>query len=307
MHLAVYLPFLSAALFGLAAGPLAARLPPATATWLLSVGGLLTSTATTVSLALLGFTLLGQSPLLADRGPWSNTALRQQDPVAAPIAVVALVILTVLAVRTVRATTRRMTALRETYRMAAALPGAGGGELAVLHSDDRYAVALPGRPGRIAITTAMLHTLDAGQRRAVLAHERSHLTHHHHAHQTLTQVAAAANPLLHRLPTAITLSCERWADEDAALTCRRDTVASALIRAATTTRSTSPVVALAAATTHVAARVAALRAPSSPHSLWRAGLLITLLLATTTALTEATHDTERLFERALYAYQTGQR
>jgi hypothetical protein len=306
MYVAVYLPFFFAALFGLAAGPLAARLPPAIATWLLSVGGLLTSVGTTASLALLGFTLIGQSALLADRGPWSNTSLHQQDPVATPIAVIALVVLVVLAVHTVRATTRRMTALRETYRMAAALPTAGG-ELAVLHSDDRYAVALPGRPGRIAITTAMLRTLDAAQRRAVLAHERSHLTHHHHAHQTLTQVAAAANPLLHRLPTAITLSCERWADEDAALACRRDTVASALIRAATTTRSNSPVVALAAAATHVAARVAALRAPSPRHSLWRAGLLIALLLATTAALAEATHDTERLFERAIYAYQAGQR
>lgn len=48
-------------------------------------------------------------------------------------------------------------------------------------------------------------------------------------------------------------------------------------------------------------------APAPQHSLWRAGLLIALLLATTAALAEATHDTERLFEHAIYAYQTGQR
>lgn len=306
MYVAVYLPFLFAALFGAAAGHLAARLPPAMATWLLSVGGLLASVGTTVSLALLGLTLVGQSPLLAEQGPWSKTALHQQDPVAPPIAAIALAVLIILAIHAARTTVRRLTALRHAYRVCAALPSPGG-ELAVLDSDDRHAVALPGRPGRIAITTGMLRTLDAGQRRAVLAHERSHLTHRHHVHQTLVNVAAAANPLLHRLPAAIALSCERWADEDAALACRRDTVASALIRASTTTWLATPVVALPAAATHIAARVAALRAPAPRHSLWRAVLMIALLLATTAALAEATHDTERLFERAKDAYQTGQR
>ena len=41
MHLVVYLPLLGPVLAAIAARPLAERLPPATATWLLSVSALL--------------------------------------------------------------------------------------------------------------------------------------------------------------------------------------------------------------------------------------------------------------------------
>jgi hypothetical protein len=40
MHASVYLPLVIAGLFGLTAPRVALRLPPAAATWLLSVGGL---------------------------------------------------------------------------------------------------------------------------------------------------------------------------------------------------------------------------------------------------------------------------
>ena len=87
------------------------------------------------------------------------------------------------------------------------------------------AFAVPGRPGRIAMSTGLLRVLRRDQRRAVLAHERSHLRHRHHLHQTAAVLAAAANPLLYRLPAAVALSVERWADEDAAATCDRRSVA----------------------------------------------------------------------------------
>jgi beta-lactamase regulating signal transducer with metallopeptidase domain len=105
-------------------------------------------------------------------------------------------------------------------------------------------------------SVGLLRGLDAGQRRAVLAHERSHLRHHHHVHHTTVRLAAAANPLLWALPAAVTLATERWADEDAARTARRDTVAQALINAASTTRhgASIPVVVLAAATEQITAR-----------------------------------------------------
>src|SRR5207248_2102615 len=86
------------------------------------------------------------SPLLAERGHWSNTALRHADPVAAPVAVLALILLAVLTVRVITATTRRLFALRDAYRLAAALP-APAGELAVIDHPDRHAFAVPGRPG----------------------------------------------------------------------------------------------------------------------------------------------------------------
>jgi Zn-dependent protease with chaperone function len=305
MHLSVYLPFLFSALFGLCAPGLARRLPPTVGTWLLSVGGLFAAAGSAASLALLGVTLIGQSPQLAARGRWSDATLRHADPVSAPVAAAALAVLAALALRFAAAAVRRLIALRDAYRLAAALP-ASGGELTVIDQPCQQAYAVPGRPGRIVVSTGLLRGLDAGQRRAVLAHERAHLTHRHHLHHTIAQLAAAANPLLSRLPAAVALSTERWADENAAATCHRGTVADALTHAAanSTRLLTAPAVVLAAAVTEVAARVQALRAPAPRLTMWRVALLTALLIATAAAVLEAAHDTERLFELAQRAYPT---
>lgn len=303
MHLSVYLPLLLSGLFALTAPVLAQRLPPTAATWLLSVGGLLAAAGSTAALTLLGFTLAAQNPLLADRGHWSEQVLRHADPVAKPVAILAITTFALLALRAAAAALRRLTALRDAYQLAAALP-APGGELAVIDHPDLCAYAVPGRPGRIVVSTGLLRTLDARERRAVLAHERAHLTHRHHLHQTVAHLAAAANPLLRPLPHAVALACERWADEDAATTCHRDTVANALTRAATPTRTLpTPAVVLAAAITDITTRVHALRAPPARLTLWRITLPLGLLAATALAIAQAAHDTERLFELAQHAYR----
>jgi Zn-dependent protease with chaperone function len=307
MHLSVYLPLLFSALFGLTAPALSRRLPPALATWLLSAGGLIAAAGSAASLALLGFTLVGQNPLLATRGHWSDTTLRHADPVATPIAGAALFVLLLLGIRVVIAGLRRLGALRDAYRLAAALP-ANGSELAVIEHPDQHAYAIPGRPGRIVVSTGLLRSLDASERRAVLAHERAHLAHRHHLHHTSVHLAAAANPLLRRVRAAVALSTERWADEDAAATCRRATVAAALTYAAAgPTLRPAPTVVLAATTTDVATRIRAMRVPAPRITLWRLALLLGLLLATALAVIEAAHDTERLFELAQYTYRTGRR
>jgi Zn-dependent protease with chaperone function len=307
MHLSVYLPLLFSCLFGVAAPVLARRLPPAVGTWLLSVGGLLAAAGSAAALALLGFTLVGQSPLLAARGHWSDTTLRQTYPVATPVALVALGALAVFTVRFAAAGLRRLTALRDAYRLAASLP-ASGGELAVIDQPGPQAYAVPGRPGRIVVSTGLLRGLDAGPRRAVLAHERAHLTHRHHLHHTVAHLAAA-NPLLRGLPAAVALSTERWADEAAAVTCHRDTVAAALTHTALRGARVlaAPSVVLAAAATEIVARVQALRAPVPRLTLWRVALLVALLVATAATVLEAARETERLFELAQYAYRTGHR
>jgi Zn-dependent protease with chaperone function len=305
MHLSVYLPLLLSAAFGQLAPILARRLPPAAGTWLLSTGGLLAAAGSAAALALLGFTLVGQTPLLATRGHWSDQALRHHDPIPTPVAAAALVVLLVLAARVTLAGVRRVSALRGAYRLAAALP-APAGDLAVLDDSDPQAYAVPGHPGRIVVSTGLLRRLDAGQRRALLAHERAHLTGRHHLHHTAAHLAAA-NPLLGRLPAAVTLACERWADETAAATCRRTTVADALTRAATSTALPASAVVLAAAVTDLTARIGALRAPAVRLTWWRIALLIGLLAATAAALAEAMHDTERLFELAQATYRGGQR
>ncbi|MFL6161406.1 MAG: M56 family metallopeptidase [Jatrophihabitantaceae bacterium] len=301
----VYVPLLLSGVFGLAAPALAGRLPPWLATWLLSGGGLLSAAASSASIALLAFLLIAQSPLLVERGHWSDDFLRGHDQYAAPVGVLACALVVVLSVRFVRAAARRLAAVRDAYRLAAALPAAGG-ELCVLNDSAQHAFAVPGRPGRIVVTTGMLRSLDGGQRRALLAHERAHLVHRHYLHQSAGTLAVAVNPLLARLPAALALSCERWADEDAAHVCRRVTVASTLTTASTAVAPGSAVV-LAAGGADVLARIDALHAPAPRLIAWRLATLAGLLLATGVAVAVAMRDVERLFELAQSAYRLGQR
>ena len=231
MIVAVFLPLLASALFGLVAPGLTRRLPPAIATWLLSVGGLCAAAGFVASLAMLTSTLVGQVPVLAEQGHWSDVVLQRANPIWPPLAAAALIALCLLAVRLAVTAGRRLIALRAAHRLAAAL-SATGGELVVLDDVDHQAYAVPGRPGRIVVSSGLLRALTAAERRGVLAHERAHLRHHHHVHHTAAQLAAAANPLSFALPRAVRLSSERWADESATRACTRAEVARALVAAA---------------------------------------------------------------------------
>jgi hypothetical protein len=306
--MSVYLPLLLSAAFGLLAAPLSRRMPPQVAGWLLSVGGLAAALASSASLALLAFDALAQNPLLASRARWSDEVLQHHDPLAVPIGVLAWVAVLAFSWRFLRTLIRRARAIGQAYALAAALEGSGG-ELCVLPDTRRQAYAVPGRPGRIAVTTALLRSLDGPQRRALLAHERSHLQHHHHLHHGLVELAVAINPLLRRLEPAIDLAIERWADEDAARVSRRDTVAAALTHAAAAgdTMWSPPVAVLAAGRTAVRDRIQAMRAPAPRLAAWQLALPATLLLAAALAVALAMHETEHLYELAQLAYRSGQR
>jgi hypothetical protein len=306
MSVWAFLPLVLSGLFGAFAPSLSRRLPPQVATWLLSAGGLLGAAASSASLGLLALPLVGEAPPVAASGQWSQATLRDRDPLGVPVGVLAAVAVVVLAARFVRVAARRWSAVREAYRLAGELTGRGG-ELCVLDSAERHALAVPGRPGRIVVTTGLLRALDADQRRALLAHERAHLEHHHHLHQAVAALAVAVNPLLRGLPPALELSCERWADESAANGSRRAVVAEALLRAATGRRVPAPGAALAAAGADVAARVAALCAPAPRLALWRVVVPSAVLTAAAVALAVAMHDTERLFELAQVAYRSARR
>jgi hypothetical protein len=304
--MALYLPLLLSAAFAVLAPTLSRRLPPHVATWLLSLGAALAAAASSASLALLAFNALAQNPLLAAHARWSDEVLRHRNPLAVPVGTAACAAVLLFAHRFGTAAWRRAQALSAAHTLAGAL-GSATGELAVLDSAARHAYAVPGRPGRIAVTTGLLRSLDGPQRRAVLAHERSHLAHHHHVHHSVVHLAASVNPLLNPLRAAVDLVTERWADEDAAHVCRRDTVAAAVARAATGTLPVTPAVVLAAGVTEVNDRITALRAPAPRLVAWQLLLPATVLAAIAVAVALALHDTERLFELAQHAYRAGQR
>jgi Zn-dependent protease with chaperone function len=274
------------AVFGVVAPMWSHRLPPSLAAWLLSAGGLAVALASSAAVALLAFVFVAQAEPFVDRGHWSDAALRAHDTAALPVGVVGL------------------TALRSSHRLAAALSTS---ELAVLDTDDVHACAVPGRPGRIAVSRGLLQKLDAPERRALLAHERAHLAHRHHWHQTAALLAAAMNPLLSRLPHAVDLACERWADEEAAVAASRAAVAAALRVAAAARPQWRPSVVLAAAAVGVVSRIEALSAPVERVSRWRLVALGAVVVAVLAAVAVGMHETEALFELARRAYRAGHR
>jgi hypothetical protein len=232
MSFDVYLPFLAAAAFALLGTRIADRLRPAQATWMLSCGAVATSACSLCSLVLLAWSLLARFSPVASIGDWSVALFAHHDPVSVGVSIPAIVVLTVVCLRTGRALVRHVRSLAAVYRTCRQLPGAIG-ELVVITDETMDACALPGRPGRIVVSQRMLASLSAGERAAVLAHERSHLTHRHHLHQVAVALAAAANPLLRRVPRATSDAVERWADQDAARCIRdADGIATALCRAA---------------------------------------------------------------------------
>jgi len=161
-------------------------------------------------------------------------------------------------------------------------------QTAVVDDTGAYVCAIPGRSGRIVISSGLLRILNAEQRRAVFAHERAHLRHHHHRYRWLSRLVAA-NPLLRSLPAHLDYALERWADEEAGQHVGdRGVVAEALGITALATRQPPRLV--AASTLHFAAgdvtdRMSALLRP--PDSTSRLAVPFLGALACAAALAEA--------------------
>ena len=142
MHLAVYLPLVMPLLAAVAARPLAGRLPPAAATWLLVLSALALALASSAVLGILALTALVRIPLVESLGEMSGPVISQHDPASVPVAVAAGALLAAAVTVACRASWRRAAALAAAGREARRLPGAGQ----VVVTDDKAADAytLPG-------------------------------------------------------------------------------------------------------------------------------------------------------------------
>lgn len=214
MIFAVYLPIILPAFAVPMVRWIAGRLHPELASWLVLAAAIVLATCATVALGLLMLAALSVMGLFARLGHWRPAEVRHLDAVHMPIDLAASVLLLVFAVMAVSAAVSRIRALADAYRMARQCPD--GSELMVLEDERPLAHALPGRPGRIVVSTTMLATLAPAERKALLAHERAHLNGRHHLFVAVVEVLAAANPLLRPLTDVIQFTTERWADEVAA-------------------------------------------------------------------------------------------
>ncbi len=226
------------------------RIPPRAATWLLTVlialAGL--GVAWAVALLAVGFVAQRHVPALE---LWWCTDIYGHAHVPWLVGVAAVALLVGMVGRALGAHQR--------YRHYLTLSGE---PVEIVPSAAPMAVSLPGRPGRILISTGMLRSLEADEIHVVLAHEHAHIRHHHHLFLAVADVAASAVPVLRWTQNQIRHTTERWADEtSAAQVGDRRLVARAIARAALASDHHGRTAGLGMATTGVAARVESLLGP----------------------------------------------
>lgn len=303
-YLPVLLPLLAIPLM-LAAAP---RLHPALASWLTAVSCVVLTAGTAVSLGLFTVAGLAGLSIVADLGHLSTSTLDRADITDLPVDATAAALFIAACVAGAVAATRRVKALAQAHRLAAeSAADSAADELVVLPDERPIAHALPGRPGRIIVSTGMLTGLTPAERRALLAHERAHLSRSHHLFVAVVDILAAANPLLRPLRKVIRYTTERWADELAARAVgSRSVVARAVGKAALATEDatshdtvTSQIM-MAAAAGEVPRRVAALLTARPTRRIVSAKTIFALIaLALTIAsagnAVEAAGDLDQVF------------
>lgn len=307
MIYAVWIPLLVPFLVVPAARRLADALSPRRAVRLLTATGAGLALCTVCALALLVVPGAARLTAVAAAGEFVRPLAVGEPALALPLSAAALALLLGCAAAMTRASRRHWAQL---HRAAPAGQG-DGSELAVLRDVRPDAYALPGRPGspgRIVVTTGMLHALEPAERDALLAHERAHLTGRHHLYLVATELSARCHPALRALCAPMGYALERCADEAAAHAVGdRGIAARAIGRAALAARSAKgpaaarPAPALAAAAGPVPRRVAALlgRTAARPR-VGRAAVvtLIACLAVSGAAALDATHDLHSSIEVA---------
>jgi Zn-dependent protease with chaperone function len=239
VHVAVYLPLVIPLFAAMVARPLADRLPPVAATWLLAASAVALALASSAVLGMLALSALVRIPFVAAVGHLSRPVIASGDAVSLPVAVVAGGLLVAAALAAGRAVWRRGRAIAAAHRHASSLPGAS--QVVVTEDAAADAYTVPGWPCRIVITQGMLGALSPGERDVLLAHERAHAQRSHYLYTSAVRLAAAANPLLRPVAAQAGYTVERWADERAAAQAGDRTLAAvAIARAALATSQAPP-------------------------------------------------------------------
>ncbi|GAB3174923.1 M48 family metalloprotease [Streptomyces incanus] len=261
------------------------RLAPVTALWALTATALVLAGGCVAALGSLVLTGLLKLPAFAALGELVHPLRTPSGYLVLPAAAIATGVLTIGAWTLAHSAVRQTRAFRTARAEAGRRPPAG--DLCVVDSPHPDAYALPGRPHRIVVTTAMLRSLGPGEREALFAHERAHNRGGHHYFLAAAELAAHCHPALRLVRTAIRLAAERAADEAAAAAVGdRRLLARAIARAALAgqaARTTRPDFAPAATSGPVPRRVAALLAAPARRTR-RSVYWVALLLATCAAL-----------------------
>ncbi|MEU1404646.1 M48 family metalloprotease [Streptomyces sp. NPDC005728] len=260
------------------------RLAPAAALWAITACAVVLAGCSLAALGAFVLTGLLKLPLFAGLGELIHPLHTASDLVVLPAAATSVGVLAVCGWTLGRSVLHQTRAFRAARAEAGSGPAAG--DLCVVDSPHPDAYALPGRPHRIVVTTAMLRSLDGAEREALFAHERAHNEGGHHYFLAAAELAAHCHPALRPVRETVRLAAERAADE-AAAACVGDRrlTARAIARAALAgqaARSGRPAFAAAATTGPVPQRVQALLA--APRTAHRTGRRAAALLLACTAV-----------------------
>jgi hypothetical protein len=280
------------------AGPVGRHLPPRTRAVVLSGAAVGSALSWLCVVGVLAAPLVLEAPAVrALIGvPTNGVQVRHAVPLLVSAIAIAALVATVVSLAVLAR--RRWPAARDLWRLGRQPAACTIDGVAVVRSDQAFAVALPGYPGRIVVSSAMFGALDADERRVLLAHERCHLRSGHYLFRWATRLAAAVFPPAHRLVADCDFALERWADEQAAIAVSdRRVAARALVRAALAALAPLPG-ALAFPASTVTRRVAALGAPPPRMRWWALSFFALLALAAAWAGQSVVHNTHILVEIA---------
>lgn len=193
----------------------AARLRPPVAVILLTSLGLTISLGVGLVLSLVAYIGIGDFVPVLRPVDWSPADVRRFIPVPPVVGAMAALLVATLLARSGAYVVRVLRSMR------AASAATGGARvhagMVILAEESLVAYAQPRRGGRgvVVVSRGMLRALTGAERRALLAHERAHLDHHHHLYVWAARLAAAANPLVTPLARAVDVAVEKWADSEA--------------------------------------------------------------------------------------------
>ena len=254
MSIALALPMTIAAVALCAAwfSPRVAR--PSTAVWALTVSMVLTVAAIATLLLQLAAAGLSELPIVADLVGWCRAVYGGQHGATPVVGVGALTILAVMAWRSVGF-------IRSVRADASNFDGVSGVEIVDVRKP--LAFAVPGNPGGVVMSRAMLDELGRDECVVVLAHENAHLRFHHHVFVNVARTCAAGLPLLAPFARLVAFLTERWADEFAAERVgSRRLVADTIARVALLPGMVTPLHARALSGSDVLSRFEALESPA---------------------------------------------
>jgi len=262
---------------------------------ILALSAIMAAATTVLLLLLVAGPVVAQIPLVARLGGWAPQRLRAVDDVPTWLGTACLLV----AVASILAGARRLALELAALARARRLVRGSPTRLVVLDDPAVGAFAVPVRPGRIVVSAGLLRRLDPAERRALLAHETSHLDHHHGALAAAGRVAAAMNPLLSAVAQVAAHACERWADEDAAAAVGDRTVAARAVAVAALHGSRGsglPVGGVAAAGGRVTQRVTALLATPPRQRLAPVFSLIVMMCFMAAAPVVQANDTDAVLD-----------